>query len=213
VAVLPSPRALITVADARALGIEGATDTIQRFINQASELAHTYAQREFVWRGAAFEGGSTPVEQEAEERIFDFWGLPKRVVDIGDAAEVISVTVNGAEVVEGDWLPLPRQREPWQPFTQVRFLPTTFSWATSPRSWATVGVTAQWGFPVVPEQIQRAVAVTVEAWFQRDIQLTSSSYDQEAGGLGGVASVVQDRTWAMPWQARQLLDQFRAVTV
>lgn len=219
-AVDPSPRALITVEEAadliRELTLNGNTDTVQTLVNQASELCHEYTKREFVWKGAAFTGdGTTPIEQTESVRRFDVPGWHRgRVFEIGDASEVTAVSLNDSVVDASEWLALPLfEREPWEPFTQIRFESLSFTWAPVSTPLAKLEVTAVWGFPIVPERVKRACQVMVEADWQRDIQQTSDSYDEEVAGVGFASTALRDRTFAMPFKARQLLDQFRAVTV
>jgi hypothetical protein len=105
---------------------------------------------------------------DADPRVFDLTEthLRRRKLRIGDASEIDTVTVidqlgSTVETVEeGDWVGLPRIRQEWEPIRTLWFPPSSGSPAQLGCGY-TVSVSASWGFPAVPANVQQAVAKLV----------------------------------------------------
>jgi hypothetical protein len=106
-----------------------------------------------------------PISSGSSARLFDV-GLAEersRQVWIGDAATVTTVKLQdqtGATletVASGDYVPIQRTRQPWEPIRGLWF-PTGSLAPATVAAGRVLEVTGTWGFPSVPNDIRLAVA-------------------------------------------------------
>lgn len=72
---------------------------------------------------------------------------------------------------------LPRSRRSWEPITMIRI---RNKGTLSDSQY--VAVTANFGWPQIPEPIRQACILTVGQWFARDVRKFSETFVEEAGG-------------------------------
>jgi hypothetical protein len=70
-----------------------------------------------------------------------------------------------------------------------------------------VEVTAVWGWPEIPEDVQQAAVWTAAAFAEDARQITSESIEGFSRSMNTLAPT------ALPLRARDLLDQYRRVVV
>jgi hypothetical protein len=175
-----SPRALCSLNDVKVYGgfdldDQGLDALLIRLINAASAAIYGVAGREFK-----------PVGINPQTRTFDVpirWGFDglEREIYVGDLANWTSVSIGGAAVSSSNVVGLPRVREEWEPITKLRFsgLVRWCSPALYGSQHAPVAITADWGFPLVPEDIRQGCVVTVMVWGERDIRHFSETFSLE----------------------------------
>lgn len=152
-------RALCSRADVSRLvpgysDAEATDGVLEDLIAAESQTWLTDTGREFV-----------PVATGSSTRSFDI-SAPEayaRKLRIGDASTVTAVVIKNQAgttletVASGDYVTMPRNRQPWQPITSLYFPPLSSS-AASPLWGYVVEVTGTWGFPSVPNDVRMAVA-------------------------------------------------------
>lgn len=173
----PDSRALCTRADVIRL-VPGYSDdpstdgVIDDLIQAESQTWHTDTGREFV----AIASGSSA-------RFFDVDAAASRArtVRIGDAATVTAVEIQSQAgtalqtVASGDYVLMPRTRQPWEPITRLWFPPASASPA-SPLAGYVAKVTGTWGFPTVPDDVRLAVARMALVRYMADVAPRGSRF-------------------------------------
>jgi len=91
----------------------------------------------------------------------------------------------------------PRNREPWEPVTELEFRGTTVIAGAS-----YVEIDGKWGFPRVPPALQRACANQAAVWFARDVRHFSTTFSLESGRF----EVVRD---SLANAVEAVVDRFR----
>lgn len=211
---------LISLAEFKTAVDVDVTDTrhdlqYSQAISNASRAILNYTGRDF--------GTATTTE----ERVFDYDG--SGYLDIDDAASVsqVSVATFGFPdyvLTPDQWMAMPFRRDDspvfyylvipggWQSMSPAMgFTRNLDVMASEGRLVAApdmVKVTATWGWPLVPEDVQQAVIWTVQEWTSRPKgeQLTGesiASYSRSWGGRTGDATAQ-----AIPNKARDLLAQY-----
>lgn len=147
------------------------TDTvIDDLIQGESQVWLTETGRELV-----------PIAAASSARLFDITpqAAMTRTVRIGDANAITVVAIedqagNALETVAaGDYVAMPRVRQPWEPVTALWFPPASSSPA-SPLAGYVLEVTSTWGFPSVPEDVRLAVARMVLVRYVADVAASGS---------------------------------------
>lgn len=181
----PTDRDLCTLDDVRRYlpGYDPDDDTeetLQSLITSLSVDTYVEIDREFTPRH-----GSAP-----ETRIFelDAWCVEQREIEIGDLSTVDGSTVVQIYAEDGTlqqtldaaaYVALPRNREPWEPVTSLKFprfvsssggaaslgIPRAFSGG----SFLELHITAVWGFPTIPDNVRQAVAKLVIVRYLTDV--------------------------------------------
>jgi glutaredoxin len=211
--VEPSDRALVTLQEAaryiRDVDIEDeeTADTLQELINEASDFIHLDTGREFIWTHGLYESSET--------RTVPF--VFGQHINIGDLREIDAISLNGTALAETDWSLSTAPGYSIYPPRLLALAPTvaatTVAWPSTFYPQDILEIEGTWGFETVPDIIKRACKLIVESWWQRDIQVTSDSYDDEGGGLGFETTTVADRTFVIPLAAEQILSRFRRLAV
>lgn len=158
-------------------------DVVVELINSESQTAFRFAGREFV----VFPASGT--------RLFDIDDrhVRTRVVAIGDASTITTVVVkdiNGATletVASADRVSLPRTRAAWEPITELWFPPTTSPATLSDGN--VLHVTANWGFPAVPDDVRLAVAKLVLVRYLADVASAGTALAAAANQQGFDAGI------------------------
>lgn len=173
----PDSRALCTRADVIRL-VPGYTDdpstdgVIDDLIQAESQTWLRDTSRELV----AIATGSSA-------RLFDVgWKeVATRKVRIGDAATVAAVEIQdqtGATletVASGDYVEMPRTRQPWEPITSLWFPPGSSNTASLAQGYV-VEATGTWGFPAVPEDVRISIARMVLVRYVADVAPTGTRF-------------------------------------
>lgn len=161
-------------------------DVVERLIGAASVAIMRVAEREFATADATVDegisGGPDEVERDVVERVFIVG--PHRYsgeVPVGDMADtpvrVDFLDGDGNAVVEDVDLStvevLPRNRRPYDPITALRFPSGSLG------SVDRVRVSAEWGYPEVPEDIRQACISQVREWYVRDVQRFTPEFADE----------------------------------
>lgn len=142
-----------------------------------------------------------------ETRTFEYDGCG--ILDIDDAAAVTDVAIevphfSDIPLTEFDWRPMPTRRDDAPVFTylllpgwgygaspEMGFLRNMDVYAREGRlnyEVSMVKVTAQWGWPIVPEDVKLAMYWTIDDWLGRT----------EGEGLASEAIVDYSRSWQRP---------------
>ncbi len=182
-------------------------DLIAQVITQASEAIQVWSGREIVSLDAV---GTTRTFDISDDLLSCRYG-EDRVIDVGDLAAVpTAVTVYDSNnvlaytaTVASDIVALPRVRRPDRPIRSLRLAPGV---VLAPGG--TLRVTGTWGFPQVPEFVERACILTVRAWLRSDAA-SSAEYGYEDGGR--VVQTTPEGGWMLPMAAKQLLAPLRRI--
>ena len=173
--VVPSPRALIDLADVKGYlpnVLDGDTsydDVLQDLINAESREIHRDAGREFVTAGAG------PRLFDVDDEI-----AYNEQLEICDATSVTLVQLLNPDgtliyaAAAGSWVALPRNREEWEPIRRLWFR-CDLNTSVTLYAGMVVRVTAEWGFPEVPEDVKHACKVFVARDFLKDLARHSRS--------------------------------------
>jgi hypothetical protein len=210
----PSDRALITIDEAAELIVdadpddETTADTLQTLINEASDYIHLRTSREFVWVHDQYTDTETrliPIER---------WG---GYINVGDIQEIDVVTLNGSELTTDDWMLANAPGYSIYPPKVLSLSPTlspaAVAWPQAHYPAHLLEIEGVWGFAEIPPIIKRACKRTVETWYQKDVQVTSDSYDDTAGGIGFAPVTVADRTFVVPLDVEQILAKFERIGI
>lgn len=74
-------------------------------------------------------------------------------------------------------------------------------------NFALVDITGDWGFPSVPEDVNRACVITVGSWLTRTAPGASGAWGVPAQASMGAMPRVSD--WHIPYSAKKLLGEYR----
>ena len=177
-------RQLCTLDDAKEYAGEPPEDTTYdslfvRLIEDCSQAFYRYTRREF-----------TPVAESAVERVFDLteWERDHRRVAIGDLADTDGLVVSTAyqdgtaieTVAAQSIVALPRNRDVWEPITELWFPPNVTAPAQMVRR-SVMSVTGNWGFPQVPHDVRQLALTQVAIWFSRDVAKFSGTFSLAEG--------------------------------
>lgn len=168
-------------------------DLLIRLINAASDAIYTLTGREFKTIGT-----------NPQTRTFDASEIyANGFLYVGDYTDVTNIVVyNSSDDVvatDPDYIKLPRNRMPWEPYQAIRFKTQTVS------STDYIDITGSWGFPSVPEEIRQACVVTAFIWYERDIAKFSGTF-----------SISEDRVElprAVPAQVSDSLSRYQRLPV
>lgn len=72
---------------------------------------------------------------------------------------------------------------------------------------ALLDVTGTWGFPSVPEDVERACILTVGSWVTRTMPGASTPYGIPPGSAQG--AIMHGNNWDLPWAAKNILGRYR----
>lgn len=187
-------------------------DKYQASIKSASAAVRAYADRDFALNSSGI----------ATTRTFEY--DDSGYVDIDDAMTVTGVVV----VFGGATAPMALSTTQWQakPFNAPvkdsillygsayragsREMGFTWNLDRFEGPWGpppTIDVTAVWGWPAIPEDVQQATVWTAAAFAEDARQVTSESIDSFSRSM----AVIQPS--AIPLRAKELLDEYRRLTV
>lgn len=198
VPALPSGFDLCTLADVTRY-VPGYTsdtdtdDTLQALITAESTEFAERTGREFV----AIAG--------LDPRSFDIsrYHVSEREIPIGDATTIATITQkrNGATVrtiTSPDVIQWPRNRQSWQPITELRF-PNLCDSPVLLQEEDVFEIAATWGFPTIPADVREACAKLVIVRYVSHIALPGTKFADavtgniNVGGLFASASAVVER--------------------
>lgn len=170
-----------------------ANPKLEKLINEESSIMHDRARREF-----------TPRAQNPQTRSFDLGivEIRERIVELGDLADgaglIARLKDRAGTIVEtvasANYVLLPRNREPWQPYAEVWFPPD----APTPASLSTslvLELVGNFGFPAIPFGLRQECARNVAAKYVR-----SRPASEQAGQDAGNQSV---------WVGYKVTDSYR----
>ena len=149
------------------------TSVLEQLINAESRAIHQETGREFK--------AITPAADPRQFQVWD-WNANCRIVNIGDATTVTTVTVKDATgttlqtVTTADRVSLPRIREEWEPITGLYFPFDSASPANFLGGTRVLEVTGTWGFPLVPVDLKEACARLVLFRYITDVTAAGSSF-------------------------------------
>jgi hypothetical protein len=172
-------RRLCTLEEVKDYADEDLTDTSrdviwERLVDDCADAFYRYTRREF-----------TPSDDNPFERIFDLgeYEMAERQVDVGDLASTDGLSVkvelyDGTPIVTsasdgtvpaGSIIALPRNRDAWQPITELAFPLRDVTAPAQLRRGAVLLVAGDWGFPAVPGDVRQWAVEQVVIWFERDV--------------------------------------------
>lgn len=160
---------------------------VERLITSASAAISRVADREFATLDATEDEGT--VTRTSTTRRFAVNPYPgTRLIPVGDMAteptRIDLLDEDQAATSEDITLakinPAPLQRRPWEPITGLSFPTGVLD------SVRFIDVTAEWGFPEVPDDVRQACIAQVREWYVRDVSRLSLTLD-EATAEGTVA--------------------------
>jgi hypothetical protein len=149
------------------------TSVIEQLVLAESRAIHQETGREFK--------AIVPANDPRQFDIWD-WNANCRIVNIGDASTITTVTVKDAAgtvlqtVATTDRVSLPRVREEWEPITALYFPFDSASPASFIGGTRVLEVTGTWGFPVVPADLREACARLVLFRYVTDVTAAGSSF-------------------------------------
>lgn len=174
---------------------------IQTLVTEASRTIIEHSGRRY-----------RPLDTSDVERLFPVvaWSAMEgcvRIDDLSQAPAEVQILDRNREVlvtltVADDLDLLPLNREPSQPIEQLGFRPS----APAPASGQLVRVVGRWGWPEVPEDVERACILTVRSWLRAEAA-SSAEYGYDEGGR--VVAPVPQGGWMLPIAAKQLLSRYR----
>lgn len=182
-------RQLCTLEEAKEYAGEHIEDTtfdalFNRLIDDCSQAFYRYTRREFTPIAVPASGG------DPLTRVFDLteWEHRNRRLGIGDLADtdglVVATTMLNGMFIEtvnpASIVALPRNRDVWEPITELWFPWTARPIAQMPRH-ATMAVTGNWGFPQVPSDVRQLALTQVAIWFSRDVAKFSGTFSLAEG--------------------------------
>jgi len=164
-------RNLCSIADARehVPGLKPANTTanpkLERLINAESAIMLKRARREFVPRA------TNPQTRRFHLEALD---VRERIVSLGDLATGAALTVtlktlDGTVVevvVAANYVLLPENRDPWQPYAEIWFPSAAATPATLVEGYV-LELVGTFGFPSVPEDLRQECAKNVAAKYVR----------------------------------------------
>lgn len=74
-------------------------------------------------------------------------------------------------------------------------------------NYALVDITGDWGFPTIPEDVNRACAITVGSWLTRSAPGVSAPWGIPAAA--GTGAISRSNDWHIPWAAKRILGAYR----
>lgn len=205
-AAIASATDLCTLADVRLQLQKPVGDTdqdalITNLITAASRAIHQWTGRQFI-ADTVPSTRTVPIGGYFRARLVptgDLTTTPTSVLVIAEDG-----TTTATLTVATDTQPLyadsPFTITPmfgWQPVTGLRLRDS----AGTIRATDQLQVTGTYGFPAVPEDVQRACITTVALWMRRDVQAFSTTYSVDEGRL--------ERPEALPSQVMRMLGPYR----
>lgn len=181
----PADRALCSIEDAKAY-VPGLRDQdasaieprLLRLIEAESAYMHTRAGREF-----------TPRRTNPDVRSFDVgaYEVSENAVDIGDLANdsglVVSLKMLDGTLVQtltaSQYVLLPREREPWEPYGRI-WLPQEIASPATLAEGYVLEMTGNWGFPVIPDDLRRECAHNAASKWLRSSPVSELAEDSQA---------------------------------
>ena len=188
------PGDLCTIEDVAAYMPNGQSMSeavVQRLITAASAAITRVAEREFATLAAQVDepisDAPETLERQVVARRFPIapWER-RRVIPVGDMAtvptriDILSATgaVVAADIDLAGVSVEPFNRAPGEPYTRLWFHPGLLLDRDG-----IVQVTAEWGWPQVPEDIRQACIAQVREWYVRDVAQFGDSFLQDEGSL------------------------------
>ena len=208
-------RRLCTLEQVKDYADEDLADTSRdviwdRLVDDCADAFYRYTRREF-----------TPTADNPFERTFDIgeYELCERSVDVGDLASTqglaarielydgtpIVTNASDGTIPAGSIIALPRNRDAWQPITELAFPRRNVTFPAQLRRGCVLIVAADWGFPAVPGDVRQWAIEQVVIWFERDVAKFAGTWRLDEGHS------LHPR--ALDDAIRDGLDQYRLVSV
>lgn len=185
-------------------------DAIRFLINAASEQFMRYSGREFVTASVGSTTRTFPVSP------IQVYGIYSAYADFGryDAQTVTGVVINSQAGAAGQvtldttqYQPLPVEK--WDGvYTGVGIAGSSDWMASLPGIITTIDVTGTWGWPSVPDYVQRLCVEQVKAWLWNSYQVTNG-----IDLSGGVQQPAAPTLFRLSPAIEAALDQYKTMPV
>lgn len=169
-------------------------------ITQASQAIMNYCKREFA---PVTVGATRRFKVDSYHVDFSPWDL-QSVTTVALHPE----TTNPMILTAGQFMlkPINPQRGVYQSLDFSGFL-VIISQTLMAFNYGLVDITGTWGFPSIPNDVQRAANITIGSWLTRTAPGSSGAYGIPTSSGAGANLFRND--WDIPWAACKLLGRYK----